>query len=175
MAKKQRFRDTKQGNITEIKSKTKTIKPKIPFASVGAKSKAFLTDIFMLFMPIIYIVIYIVMGGLEEASEQKLLSWAYALIPYLLILTLFMYKDEGRTPGARAQKLKIIDCTTLEKPSLFVILFRNITFILTLIIPFSWLMVFFRKDNRTLHDFLSNSCLIVDSNPPKSPIYKPNE
>jgi len=166
MAKKQRFRDIKQGKETKITPK-KVKKPKIPFASTSLRAKAFLTDTFMLFMPIIYFVIYVVMGSLEDASHQKLLSWSYAIVPYLLLLSIFMYRDKGRTPGTRSQSLRVIDSTTLNKPSLFSILFRNLSFILTIIIPFAWFVPFFRKDSRTLHDFLSNTCIIVDSSKPK--------
>jgi len=166
MAKKQRFRNTKQGKETKITAK-KVKKPEIPFASTGVRAKAFLTDTFMLFMPIFYFVIYIIMGSIEEASHEKILAWSYALIPYLLLLTIFMYRDQGRTPGIRSQSLKIIDFSTLDKPSLFAIIFRNVSFILTLIIPFAWFVPFFRKDSRTLHDFLSNTCIIRDASKPK--------
>jgi len=55
MAKKQRFRDTKQNRAT----KTDYVeKPRIPFAPLGIKAKAFLTDIFMLLMPMLYLSIY---------------------------------------------------------------------------------------------------------------------
>ena len=168
MAKKQRFRDTKKGKITTTKGK-EVQKPKIPFARGGIRAKAFLTDIFMLFMPFIYFVIYIVMGSLEDASHEKLLTWGYSLLPFLVILTLFMFKDNGRTPGERSQSLKVIDFDTLDKPSLFSIIFRNLTLVLTLIIPFAWFVMIFRKDSRTLHDFLSNTCVIIDhSNTKKS-------
>jgi uncharacterized RDD family membrane protein YckC len=160
MAKHQRFRDTKKGKTTNKASKVK--KPEIPFASGVLRAKAFLTDIFMLFMPFIYFVIYIVMGGLEEASHEKLLTWGYSLLPFLVIITLFMFKDSGRTPGERSQSLKVIDFNTLDKPSLFSIIFRNLTLVLTLIIPFAWFVMIFRKDSRTLHDFLSNTCVIID-------------
>jgi uncharacterized RDD family membrane protein YckC len=173
MAKKQRFRDTKQGNKTKITKKEKVEKPTIPFAGNAIKAKAFLTDTFMLFIPIVYIVIYLVMGGLQNAGEEKLLTWAYTLIPFLTILTIFMIKDEGRTPGARSQQLKVIDFHTLAKPSLFLIIFRNLSFLLTLTIPFSWFIPFFRKDKRGLHDFLSGTCLIIDPTPPKNLVYKP--
>jgi len=170
MAKNQRFRDTKKGKKTATTSKGKEVKkPKIPFARGGLRAKAFLTDIFMLFMPFIYFVIYIIMGGLEEASQEKLLTWGYSLLPFLLIITLFMFKDNGRTPGERSQSLKVIDFDTLDKPSLFSIIFRNLTLVLTLIIPFAWFVMIFRKDSRTLHDFLSNTCVIIDhSNTKKS-------
>ena len=164
MAKNQRFRDVKKGKITERQPKvSKVKKPKIPFARGTIRAKAFLTDIFMLFMPFIYFVIYIIMGSLEEASHEKLLTWSYSLLPFLLILTIFMFKDNGRTPGSRSQSLKVIDFDTLDKPSLFSIIFRNLTLILTLIIPFAWFVMIFRKDSRTLHDFLSNTCVIIDS------------
>ena len=175
MAKKQRFRDTKQGNKTKIEKKQKIAKPAIPFAGNGIKAKAFLTDTFMLFMPIVYFVIYVVMGGLEGAGAERLLTWSYTLIPFLTILTIFMFKDEGRTPGARAQKLKVINFQTLEKPSLFEIIFRNFSFLLTLSIPFMWFVPFFRKDKRGLHDFLSGTCVIIDPKPPANPVYKPSK
>jgi uncharacterized RDD family membrane protein YckC len=166
MSKKQRFRDTKKGIKTQ-NSANKVEKPTIPFATVGARAKAFLTDIFMLLMPFMYIVIYAVMGGLEEASHQRLLSWIYTFIPFILLLTIFMAKDQGRTPGLRSQSLKVIDLNTLQSPSLFSIIFRNLTLILTIIIPFAWFAIFFRKDRRTLHDYLSNTCVIKAPPPTK--------
>jgi uncharacterized RDD family membrane protein YckC len=164
MAKKQRFRDTKKGRSTQVSPQEKAKKPTIPFASNGKKAKAFLTDIFMIFMPIFYFVIYVVMGSLQEAGTEKLLAWSYTLVPYFLILTIFMYKDEGRTPGLRSQSLKVIDVHTLDKPSLFSIIFRNFALILSVLTFFGWIMMFFRKDKRGLHDFLSNTCVIPYSN-----------
>lgn len=164
MAKDRRFRDIKKGKVqVDIKSK-KGKKPQIPFASGKLRAKAFLTDIFMLFMPFIYFVIYMVMGSLENASHEKLLTWSYSLLPFIIIMTIFMYKDRGRTPGERSQSLKVIDFNTLDKPTLFAIIFRNTTLILTLIIPIAWFVMIFRKDSRTLHDFLSNTCVIIDNN-----------
>ena len=165
MAKKQRFRDIKKNKKT--KGVEKLVKLTIPYATNKQRAKAFLTDIFMLFMPIMYAVIYLVMDGREGASEQKLLAWVYVMIPYLLLLTLFMYKDEGRTPGARSQGLKVIEFHTLEKPSLFSIVFRNLMLPFSLFIPIFWFVPLFRKDRRTIHDLLSATCLIVDPNPPK--------
>jgi len=169
MAKKQRFRDTKQNRETKIDY---VEKPRIPFASSGAKAKAFLTDVFMLLMPILYISIYVIFDGLEDVAAHRLEAWAYAMIPFLVILTLFMIKDEGRTPGARAQGLKVIEFHSLEKPSLFSIIFRNFALLFSFFIPIFWFIPFFRKDKRMLHDFLSATCVIVDSNPPKEKVFK---
>jgi len=164
MAKKQRFRDLKQNRVTNNTTSSKKVaKPAIPFATNRMKAKAFLTDIFMLFMPIMYVVIYVVMEGREGASQDKLLAWTYVMIPFLTIITIFMFIDSGRTPGARSQSLKVIDINTLEKPSLFAILFRNLSLLFTMFIPLFWFIPFFRKDNRNVHDYLSATCVIKDS------------
>jgi len=161
---KQRFRDVKQGRqTTHTTDKTKTTSPKIHYASAGSKIKAFITDAFMLLMPIMYIVFYFVMDGREDFAAHKALGWAYILIPLVIVQTLFMYKT-GQTPGYRAYNLNVIDTYSKEKPSLFIILFRNLAAILSLF-TFAWIMMFFRKDSKTLHDLLSATAVVsTDAN-----------
>ena len=157
---KQRFRDIKKGKVTEAPpAKKSTPKLKHDYASKGNKLKAFLTDAFMLVMPIMYIVFYLVMGGREGFAEHKALGWLYILIPLVLVQTAFMYKT-GQTPGYRAYEITLIDESTGRKPSLFIIFFRNTMAILSLFTIFGWLMMFFRKDSKTLHDLLSNTAVI---------------
>ncbi len=157
---KQRFRDVKQGKTVQNSKKEEILSHHLPYASVGLKVKAFLTDVFMIFMILFYFVIYIVMGSLENASHEKLLSWTYALIPYTIIISLFMIKDKGRSPGLRSQSLQVVDSHSFKQASAFTIIFRNITFLLTLSIPFIWILPFFRKDNKTLHDLLSATAVV---------------
>jgi len=168
MSKKQRFREVKQ---QKVKYGNGTEKPTIPFASLRLKAKAFLTDVFMLLMPMLYISIYLIHDGLKDVAEHRLESWIYAIVPFLTLLTLFMLKDEGRTPGARSQGLKVIEFHSLAKPSLFSILFRNFTLLFSFI-PLFWFVPFFRKDRRMVHDLLSATCLIVDPNPPQERVSK---
>jgi len=159
MAKK-RFRDVKQGKGTDTPVKKKSApKLKRDYASKSSKLKAFLTDAFMLVMPLMYIVFYLVMGGREGFAEHKALGWLYILVPLVIVQTAFMFKT-GQTPGYRAYDLTLIDESTGEKPSLFIILFRNSAAILSLFTIFGWLMMFFRKDSKTLHDLLSNTAVI---------------
>ena len=177
MPKKQRFRDTKQKRETQEKKESridKMAKPTIPYASIGKRFKAFLTDVFMLLMPFMYLSIYLIFDGLEDVASHRLEAWLYAMVPFLLILTLFMAKDQGRTPGARAQGLKVINFQLLDEPSLFTIVFRNITLLFSIFIPVFWLIPFVRKDNRMLHDYFSASCVIVDPNPPEDKVFKAN-
>ena len=160
---KQRFRDIKKGKITQRPEKKRKVAD-IHYANNKVKSKAAITDSFMLLMPIMYIVFYLVMGGREGFAENKLIGWLYILIPLITVQTLFMYFGNGQTPGYRNYELKVIDIHTLEKPPLFSIIFRNIAMVLAMVTVVGWLMMFFRKDNRGLHDFLSNTAVILANN-----------
>ena len=157
---KQRFRDLKKGKITKPQTKKKK-KLDLHYANNKIKSKAAITDSFMLLMPIMYGVFYLVMGGRDGFAEDKLIGWIYILIPFLTVQTLFMYFGNGQTPGYRNYMLKIIDINSLEKPPLFSIIFRNIAMVLSIATIFGWLMMFFRDDNRGLHDFLSNTAVVI--------------
>jgi len=157
---KERFRDVKKGKVSPKNTTEKNIQKIENYASVGLKIKAFLTDAFMLVMPIMYVVFYLIMDGREGFSEHKLLGWAYILIPLIIVQTIFMYIT-GQTPGYRAYNITLIDENTKEKPSLFVILFRNLSSILSLFTILGWALMFFRKDHKTLHDLLSATAVIM--------------
>jgi uncharacterized RDD family membrane protein YckC len=66
----------------------------------------------------------------------------------------------GQTPGYRAYNITLVDEKTKKKPSLFIIIFRNISAILSFFTLFGWIIMFFRKDSKTLHDLLSNTALV---------------
>ena len=70
-----------------------------------------------------------------------------------------MYKT-GQTPGYRAYNLSIIEIHSREKPSLGIIFFRNILAILSCLTLIGWALMFFRKDNKNLHDLLSATAII---------------
>ena len=160
---KQRFREVKQGNVKQTESNKPASKKEsqslFPYASSGLKIKAFLTDSFMLVMPIMYLVFYLIMGGREGFAAHKMLGWVYILLPLVIAQTLFMWKT-GQTPGYRAYDLSLIDLQTGKRPSLFIIVFRNLTAILSLFTFFGWFMMFFRKDHKTLHDLLTATAVV---------------
>ena len=156
---KQRFRDIKQGKVQERTPKVKSPSNTYEYASVGLKIKAFLTDAFMLLMPIMYIVFYLVMDGREDFAAHKLLGWTYIFLPLVIVQTLFMYFT-GQTPGYRAYNIILIDENTKKRPTLFVIIFRNLTAILSFFTFLGWVLMFFRKDKKTLHDLLSATAVV---------------
>ena len=161
---KQRFRNVKQGKPVVEKSVTekKVKKPEgklSHYATVRLKIKAFLTDAFMLVMPIMYVVFYLIMDGRDGFAQDKVLGWVYILVPLIIVQTLFMHFT-GQTPGYRAYNITLIDEQTKEKPSFFIILFRNASAVLSLFTLLGWALMFFRKDNKTLHDLLSATAVV---------------
>jgi uncharacterized RDD family membrane protein YckC len=159
---KQRFRDIKKGKIKPIadKKRNKSKEIKISFATNLQKIKSAITDSFMLLMPIMYIVFYLVMDGREGFAQHRLEGWIYILVPFIIVQSAFMFKGNGQTPGYKNYDLQVININTLQKPSLLSIVLRNLAMILSIVTIFGLLMMFFRKDNRGLHDLLSNTAVI---------------
>jgi len=75
------------------------------------------------------------------------------------VQTLFLYKT-GQTPGYRAYNITLIDEKSKKKPSLFIVLFRNLSAILSFFTIIGWMLMFFRKDNKNLHDLLSATAVV---------------
>lgn len=158
MAKK-RFRDTKQGKV--IKSSPKEPKKHFRFARKGDYIKAFLTDSFMLLMPIMYIVFYLVFSGREGFAAHKMLGWLYILLPLAIVEILFLFKS-AQTPGMKAYGIKLIFLPTGQKPPLSIIVLRQILSKFTFLL-FGWIVLFFRKDARNLHDLIAGTALVYEN------------
>ncbi len=161
---KQRFRDVKQGRVekTPQKSRKKTDIPS-DFPDKRTRAKAFITDSFMLLMPIMYIVFYLVMGGREGFAANKLLGWIYILVPLIFVQIAFIAKS-SQTPGMRAYNIKVADSRTLKEPSFGQIVIRQI------IAPFSrllfgWILMYLRRDHRQPHELLSYTTLLRTEEP----------
>ncbi len=155
-----RWRDIKQGNIKEELSSNKDEVKDNPFASapIGHRIKAFIVDMFMIMMPIMYITTYLIMDGKDDFQGSDEARWVTALV-YGLIIVLF-WIAKGQTPGFKAYSLKLIDDNTRNKISLPKAIIRYLVFLVsatTIILAF---LPFFRKDKKTLQDLLTKSTVI---------------
>ena len=163
MAQTRRFRDVKQKKPITEQSKPKQPERDqrgvLPYSSIGSKTKAFITDLFMLLMPIMYIVAYLVMGGLQGFSEHMVEGWIYILVPNFIVVFLFFWKS-AQTPGCRAYTIKLVDSKTGEKAHPLAIALRYYSELISIITVFGLVMAFFRKDRKCLHDLLSGTVLI---------------
>jgi uncharacterized RDD family membrane protein YckC len=161
---KPRFRDIKQGKIPSPAPAHRT--PSDPFPDKRTRAKAFVTDSFMLLMPIMYLVFYAVMGGREGFAANKLLGWIDILVPLVFVQILFVAKS-GQTPGMRAYNIRVVDARTLEAPRFGQIVLRQIT------APFSrlllgWILLFVRRDHRMPHELISRTALIRVDDPSRT-------
>jgi uncharacterized RDD family membrane protein YckC len=120
-----RWRDVKQKRVAPARKESE--KPHYPYASLRSRFKAFITDTFLISMPIFYIVIYLVMGSREGFAQNMLLGWAYILFPLCCIIVTF-YFVSGQTPGLKAYDLKLIDVQTGEKPGFLLGVLRFLYF-----------------------------------------------
>ncbi|MRJ02578.1 MAG: RDD family protein [Epsilonproteobacteria bacterium] len=156
-----RWRYVKQGRIPKGEEKREETAPLYPPAPIAARLKAFLTDTFMITMPILYIVIYLVMGSREEFRENMGEGWLYILIPHYIVVVL-LWTLQGQTPGMKAYGLKV---GKWRDPS------QKITFLqgtiryfampLSILSIVGLLIALFRQDRATLHDMVSLSRMVL--------------
>ena len=157
-----KWRDVKQNKVKEKKSINSNIKsPKSDLASLGLRLKAFLTDTFLITTPILYIVIYLIMGSGEEFAQNRTLGWGIIFSVHALIILIFWLKN-GQTPGLRAYEIRLVDTNTRQRVSVVQVLIRYITTLFAVISIFLLFLPFFNKDKKTIQDIFSNTIIIND-------------
>jgi uncharacterized RDD family membrane protein YckC len=163
MAKQRRFRDVKQHKTTEesqIKNNKKAkTKDNTLYASISNKTKAFITDAFMLLMPIMYVVSYLVFDGLKDFAHHRAEGWLYILIPNFIAVFIFFWKT-GQTPGCKAYEIELVDAKSQKRAHPLAIVLRYYFELIAMVSIVGLAMAFFRDDRKALHDLLSGTMLI---------------
>jgi uncharacterized RDD family membrane protein YckC len=156
-----RWRDVKQNKQINKNIKYKQNLNDISPISLVVRVKAFIVDSFMITMPVFYFVIYLVMGGGENFSQNKFLGWSIIFILHFIIMMLFWIKKQ-ESPGMRAYELKIVNN---NKDTNITIIQYIIRYIFTIISSISIFMIvpFFREDKKTLQDIFSNTTLSISN------------
>jgi len=156
-----RWRNVKKGKVEETKINSKKIAKDslvLKNSSLMLRFKAFLTDTFMLTMPLMYIVTYVVMGSLQDFSSQKAIGWFYIMLPHFaIVFSLWYFKRQ--TPGMKAYDLYIVDSVTGKQPSIISIINRYIFTTLSMVFFFTMFIPFLNKSRRTLQDFVSGTII----------------
>lgn len=157
-----RWRDIKKGKINPKVDKKDLQKD---FESIKGlctsplyRIKAFITDMFMIMMPIMYVTTYIIMDGAKSFQTSETARWL-TMLAYGLITVLFWVK-KGQTPGFKAYNLMIIDDNTGKIPTYGLAIARYMMFILSAASIIGGLFPFFRKDKKTLQDLLMQTSVI---------------
>ncbi len=161
---KPRFRDVKQGRVSSAFPSAKSSKrPQAVYPDKRTRSKAFITDSFMLLIPIMYIVFYLVMGGREGFRANMLLGWIDILVPLIFVQIAFIAKT-GQTPGMRAYTMRVVNSRTLQPAGFGQIVLRQILAPVSRLF-FGWILMFFRADHRQPHEVISRTTLILTDDP----------
>jgi len=154
-----RFRNLKK-NIDTKDKKLKDEQVKVYYARFTDRIKAFITDMFMIYIPILYIITYVVLDGKDDFQSSQ---WAplmgvtlYGFIYAILVSKL------SQTPGKKAYVIKIVDDSSYENISFFRALWRFIAFLITATTLIGLFIPFYRKDKKALHDILASTVVIID-------------
>ena len=157
-----KWRDVKQNRVKNSENFSSIGKAsKDNLASLPSRLKAFLTDTFLITTPILYIVIYLIMGSGAEFAQNRSLGWGIIFSFHAIIILIFWLKN-GQTPGLKAYDIKLVDNTTKQRVSVIQVLIRYVTTLFAVISLFLLFVPFFNKDKKTFQDILSNTVIIND-------------
>ncbi len=154
-----RFRDIKKQKKQEQHSKKKIT---LHYARYPDRIKALITDMFMIYAPILYLITYVVLGGKDDFQSSQ---WAPLLgVTLYGVIYAFLIAKFGQTPGKKAYEIKVVDDKTYENIGFFRAFVRFIAFLFSATILFGLLTPFYRKDRKALHDIIASTVEIyVDS------------
>ena len=156
-----KWRDIKQNRKDTVKS-TPSIKEKstlVESSPLSSRLRAFLTDTFLITTPIIYIVIYFIMGSGEAFANDRTSGWLMILFVHMSII-LFFWLVKSQTPGLKAYSLKLVDNKTKQKISPIQAIIRYGTTLLCIVSFFLLFLPFIRSDKKTFQDLFSNTIII---------------
>ncbi|AJC86946.1 RDD family protein [Campylobacter sp. RM16704] len=133
------------------------MKAKAKIANRWFRFKAFLIDIFLLYVPVLYL-FYFTLGSKEAFLNNQFVIFLCPLL-FGFFQALFLAK-KAQSPGLKAYDLYLIDINNGQKLSFFRILLRYIIFIISFGLLIGFLVSFVRKDTLSLHDILSQSAIV---------------
>ncbi|PAF45242.1 RDD family protein [Helicobacter sp. 11S02596-1] len=119
--------------------------------------KAFITDMFMIYTPILYITAYVVLGSAQGFRDNQT-SIFICVCLYGVISALFI-SISSQTPGLRYAGLMAVR-TNGKKMGFLRALVRFFIWILGTTFLFGLCTPFFRKDKKCLHDIVCGTTII---------------
>ena len=156
-----RWRDTKKGKITKKVDEDEIIQDIVPNQSASPlfRIKAFITDMFMIMMPIMYITTYIILDGKDSFQGSEMARWITMGVYGLIVVIFWVMK--GQTPGFKAYDLILISDKTKKTLGLIPAILRYLMFMVSAISIIGIILPFFRKDKKTFQDLVMNTSVII--------------
>lgn len=157
-----RWRDIKKGKVDKNNnSKKPNNTPLVENQSASPlfRLKAFITDMFMIMMPIMYITTYVILDGKDSFQGNESAHWITMAIYGIITITFWVKK--GQTPGFKAYDLILIDDKTKKTLGVVAATLRYILFLVSAITILGALLPFFRKDKKTFQDLVMGTSVII--------------
>ena len=148
---RKRFRKLKK----DLASKPKQPRKRICYAGFVDRTKAFITDLFMIYTPILYFIAYIVLDGKEGFLGSTLAPFV-AVMLYGIIYALFLSKS-GQTPGKRAYEIKVVDALTQELIPFWRAFVRFVAFLLSAMTIVGLVYLLYNTKKQALHDIIAHT------------------
>ena len=128
------------------------------FATYAERVKAVITDMFMIYVPILYLITYVVMNGKDDFQSSQFAPLIGVSI-YGFIYAILTSKF-GQTIGKKAYIIKVVDARTGKNISFLRALLRFVAFLFTATTLLGLFLPFYRKDKKALHDLICSTVVI---------------
>lgn len=150
---------------------------KTHYATFWSRAAGFITDIFMIGLPISLITMLLfgynqmdTAGGLDvllhdpkaQSNPPDPLA-SLTQITLFLIAYVWLWSKTGQTPGKKLSRIRVVDAITLQNAPLWKLVLRFVGYFISLITLIGFFIGLFRKDNRSLHDLLSGTAVIREA------------
>ena len=126
-------------------------------APIISRVKAFVIDLFLIAVPLLYFTTYVVLGQSSEFRQNQIAISLVWLI-FGAIQSAFFARGAS-SPGYRAQGIYAVNLSG-KKAGFLMYFLRYILFAVGFLFGGSFLC-FFRKDKRNLHDLLSKIIVVA--------------
>lgn len=169
-----RWREIKKGGAAAQKSEEQ---PKVYYAGFWSRFLGFVTDVFMIGMPI-SLLLMVLFGydntmksadGLDvlmqnEAALTNAPDPTSSILQIVLSMTVYVifWRMKGQTPGKKIARIKVVDANTFERASWLRLIIRFIGYLFSAITLIGFFIGLFRKDKRALHDLISHTAVIYE-------------
>lgn len=162
---------------TKKQSYPQNKKLKTLFAPFWPRAAGFITDIFMIGLPISLLTMVIFgYDQMHSASGLDVLVHdpkaqtnppnpiaSITQITLFLITYVWLWHTSGQTPGKKLSRIRVVDAQTLQNASVLKLTLRFIGYFISLITLVGFFIGLFRKDKRTLHDLISGTAVIREA------------
>lgn len=149
----------------------------ISYAPFWTRALGFITDIFMIGLPITLITMALfgydqmhTATGLDVIAQNNQAK-LNPPNPYasLMQITLFLvtyvlfWKKSGQTPGKKMARIKVVDAATFQSAPYWKLILRFFGYFLSIILFIGFFTGLFRRDKRALHDLISGTAVIRET------------